>query len=37
MLDPPAEVTQQIQRCFISPVDVLDDHNGETLQVAELS
>ena len=37
MLDPPAEVAQQIQRCLISPVDVLDGDNGESLQVAELS
>jgi hypothetical protein len=37
VLDPAAEVTQQIQRCLISPVDVLDGDNGESFQVADLS
>ncbi len=37
MLDSPAEITQQIQRCLVSPVHVLDDDNGESFQVAELS
>ena len=37
VLDPSAEVAQQIQSCLISPVDVLDGDNSKSFQVAELT
>jgi hypothetical protein len=37
VLDPSAEVAQQIQRCLISPVDVLDGNNGKSFQAVELT
>ena len=37
MLDPPSEVAQQIQRCLISPVDVLDGDNSKSFQAVELT
>jgi hypothetical protein len=37
VLDPPAEVTQQIQRCLISPVDIPNRNGREILQFTKLS
>ena len=37
VLDPSAEVAQQIQRCLISPVDVLDGDNSKSFQAVELT
>jgi hypothetical protein len=37
MLDPAAEVAQEIQGCFVGPVNIFNNQNGERLHVAELS
>ena len=37
VLDPSAEVAQQVQSCFIGPVDVFNNDNDERWHVAELS
>jgi hypothetical protein len=37
VLDPSAEIAQQIQRCLISPVDVLDGNNSKSFQAVELT
>jgi hypothetical protein len=36
VLDPAAKVAQEIQGCFVGPVNVFNNHNGERSHVAEL-